>query len=77
MQRALVGSAKALVLAALAARMVLDLLWLDRAARRSDAQHNSPQAPCSIMRVLLDESVPAKLRRHLPGHTVKTVTAIG
>jgi hypothetical protein len=29
------------------------------------------------MRLLLDESVPAKLRRHLPGHEVKTAVEMG
>ncbi|GJJ00243.1 hypothetical protein RugamoR64_07810 [Duganella rhizosphaerae] len=29
------------------------------------------------MRVLLDESVPAGLRRHLPNHTASTVTECG
>lgn len=29
------------------------------------------------MRLLLDESVPARLRRSLPGHSVKTVVEMG
>jgi len=29
------------------------------------------------MRVLLDESVPVRLRRHISGHTVKTVADMG
>lgn len=29
------------------------------------------------MRLLLDESLPAKLRRHLPGHEVRTVVEMG
>ena len=29
------------------------------------------------MRLLLDESVPARLRRHLPTHTVRTVVELG
>lgn len=29
------------------------------------------------MRLLLDESVPAKLRRHLTGHEVRTATEMG
>jgi predicted nuclease of predicted toxin-antitoxin system len=29
------------------------------------------------MRLLLDESVPARLRRHLSGHSVKTVVEMG
>ena len=29
------------------------------------------------MRLLLDESVPAKLRRHLPNHEVRTVVEMG
>ena len=29
------------------------------------------------MRLLLDESVPAKLRRHLPGHEVRTAVEMG
>ena len=29
------------------------------------------------MRLLLDESVPAKLRRSLPGHAVRTVVELG
>lgn len=29
------------------------------------------------MRLLLDESVPARLRRHLPAHDVRTVTEMG
>lgn len=29
------------------------------------------------MRLLLDESVPAKLRRSLPGHSVRTVVEMG
>ena len=29
------------------------------------------------MRLLLDESVPARLRRHLPGHSVRTVVEMG
>mgnify|MGYP007082006244 FL=1 len=29
------------------------------------------------MRLLLDESVPARLRRHLPSHSVRTVVEMG
>lgn len=29
------------------------------------------------MRLLLDESIPRKLRQHLPGHDVNTVVKIG
>jgi predicted nuclease of predicted toxin-antitoxin system len=29
------------------------------------------------MRLLLDESVPARLRRHLPNHSVRTVVELG
>lgn len=29
------------------------------------------------MRLLLDESVPAKLKRHLPGHSVRTAVEMG
>lgn len=30
-----------------------------------------------LMRLLLDESLPSRLRRSLPGHTVKTVVELG
>jgi len=37
-----------------------------------------PREPASpSMRLLLDESVPAKLRRHLPNHEVRTVVEMG
>lgn len=29
------------------------------------------------MKLLLDESIPAKLKRHLPGHAVRTVVEMG
>lgn len=30
-----------------------------------------------MMRLLLDESVPARLRRYLPNHSVRTVVELG
>jgi len=36
-----------------------------------------PESDYSQMRLLLDESVPAKLRRSLPSHAVRTVVELG